>query len=676
METLLDSFFGPIIAHPRPGRKTGKNTVSKSGEMWYNTLNYDCEDTTMIDIMVKDLVKAFEVDNNILDGLSFEINQGERVGLLGKNGAGKTTLFRVLTEEIGYDTGDVIIAPGKKLGLISQIPHYPADYTVEMVLRSAFSELFSIKKEMERLEAQMAESCPDAVLQQYDKLTNRYTVGGGYDMDTEVDKICNGLNIPAAMRTRLFSMLSGGEKTRVNLARLLLEKTDILLLDEPTNHLDLKSVEWLEDYLLKFKGTVLTISHDRFFLDRVVHRIIELHGGKAEFYNGNYSFYVIEKERRRELQQKQYEQEQAKLDQLGYTLDRMRGWGTNNRKMARRAKALEKRMERIQKTERVTNEKTMKARFGEKEFHGDEVLTIKNLSKSFDGRNLFSDIELLVEGGERIALLGDNGAGKSTLLKILLGEEQPDTGRIRFGPSVKTAYLPQIIKFSHPERSLLDTMLYEKDMTPQSARNRLGSFMFQGEDVFKSVSMLSGGEQSRLRLCMLMDEKINLLILDEPTNHLDIASREWIEAALEDYEGNLLFVSHDRYFIDRFADRIWELEGGTIRDFKGDYEQFRAMKEREAAAAPKVTAPKKEHKEKPKAKVNTKTVEKQIAKLERDISKQEDLLSSLDEQIQAAATDYAELSRLMTEKEQQEAALADLYSQWEEASLQLEQANG
>jgi ABC-type multidrug transport system ATPase subunit len=262
------------------------------------------------------------------------------------------------------------------------------------------------------------------------------------------------------------------------------------------------------------------------------------------------------------------------------------------------------------------------------------------------------------------------------LLKILLGEEQPDTGRIRFGPSVKTAYLPQIIKFSHPERSLLDTMLYEKDMTPQSARNRLGSFMFQGEDVFKSVSMLSGGEQSRLRLCMLMDEKINLLILDEPTNHLDIASREWIEAALEDYEGNLLFVSHDRYFIDRFADRIWELEGGTIRDFKGDYEQFRAMKEREAAAAPKVTAPKKEHKEKPKAKVNTKTVEKQIAKLERDISKQEDLLSSLDEQIQAAATDYAELSRLMTEKEQQEAALADLYSQWEEASLQLEQANG
>ena len=630
----------------------------------------------MIDIMVKDLVKAFEVDKNILDGLSFEINQGERVGLLGKNGAGKTTLFRVLTEEIDYDTGDMVIAPGKKLGLISQIPKYPADYTVEQVLRAAFSELSAIKREMERLEERMTANCPDTVLQQYDKLVNRYTVGGGYEMDTEVDKICNGLAIPAQMRTRLFSMLSGGEKTRVNLARLLLEKTDILLLDEPTNHLDLKSVEWLEEYLLKFKGTVLTISHDRYFLDRVVQRIIELHDGKAEFYSGNYSFYVEEKQRRLDLQMKQYEQEQAKLDQLGYTLERMRGWGTNNRKMARRAKALEKRMERIQKTERPTVEKTLHARFGEKEFHGDEVLTVKNLSKGFDGRTLFSDLNLLVEGGERIALLGDNGVGKSTLLKILLGEEAPDTGRVKFGPSVKTAYLPQIIHFDHPERSLLDTMLYEKNMTPQSARNRLGAFMFRGEDVFKSVSMLSGGEQSRLRLCMLMDEKINLLILDEPTNHLDIASREWIEEALEEYEGNLLFVSHDRYFISRFADRIWELENGTIRDFKGDYAQYRAVREQETAPAPKPAAEKMEKKEKPREKVNTKNTEKQVARLEREIAKQEEKLEDLDVQIQQAATDYEVLSRLMAEKEQEEAALAALYEQWETASLLLEQVNG
>lgn len=241
----------------------------------------------MVDIFVKDLVKSFEVGNNLLDGLSFEVQQGERVGLLGKNGAGKTTVFRILTGEIGYDEGTVEIAPGKKLGLISQIPKYPQGYTVEDVLRCAFHELRNIQKKMQQLEQQMTEEVTDSMLREYDRLTNRYQTGGGYDMDVNVDKICNGLGIPKEMRTQDFTMLSGGEKTRVNLARLLLEETDILLLDEPTNHLDMKSVEWLEEYLLKFKGTVLTISHDRYFLDQVVDRIVELRGGKAENYSGN-----------------------------------------------------------------------------------------------------------------------------------------------------------------------------------------------------------------------------------------------------------------------------------------------------------------------------------------------------------------------------------------------------
>ena len=248
----------------------------------------------MVDIFVKDLVKSFEVGNNLLDGLSFEVQQGERVGLLGKNGAGKTTVFRILTGEIGYDEGTVEIAPGKKLGLISQIPKYPQGYTVEDVLRCAFLELRNIQKKMQQLEQQMTGEVTDSMLREYDRLTNRYQTGGGYDMDVNVDKICNGLGIPKEMRTQEFSMLSGGEKTRVNLARLLLEETDILLLDEPTNHLDMKSVEWLEEYLLKFKGTVLTISHDRYFLDQVVDRIVELRGGQAENYSGNYSFYVEE----------------------------------------------------------------------------------------------------------------------------------------------------------------------------------------------------------------------------------------------------------------------------------------------------------------------------------------------------------------------------------------------
>ena len=628
----------------------------------------------MVDIYVKDLVKAFKVGENLLDGLSFEIQQGERVGLLGKNGAGKTTVFRILCDEIGYDTGDVVIAPGKKIGLISQIPRYPADYTVEQVLRRAFTELEDIRRKMERLEARMTEEPSEAVLRDYDKLSTRYQVGGGYDVN--VDKICNGLGIPKEMRSQEFSMLSGGEKTRVNLARLLLEETDILLLDEPTNHLDMRSVEWLEEYLLKFKGTVLTISHDRYFLDRVVDRIIELRGGKAEYYSGNYSFYVEEKEARYQLQLKQYEQEQAKVAQLSYTMERMKGWGINNRSLYRRAMSIQSRIDRIQKTERPTKDKTMRASFGQKEFHGDEVMVIKDLKMGFGDRTLFSDVNLLVQGGEHIALLGDNGTGKSTFLKLLMQEETPESGRIKFGPSVKKAYLPQIIHFDHPERSVLDTVIYGKNYSTQTARNRLGAFLFSGEDVFKPVAALSGGEQSRLRLCMLMDEEINLLILDEPTNHLDIPSREWIENAVAEFPGTLLFVSHDRYFIDQFADRIWELEDGKITDFKGGYSQYRAMKQRQAAQAQPVKKTEKAEKHReltPEAakKKNTRNLEKQIAKLEREIEKQESLLADYDEKIQAAATDYAELSRLMEEKTAEDQTLAELYAQWETLSGEL-----
>ena len=625
----------------------------------------------MIDLIVKDLVKSFDADDNILDGLSFEVQAGERVGIMGRNGAGKTTLFRILTGEIGYDSGEVVFAPGKKVGLISQIPNYPADYTVEQVLRTAFRELEKWKAQLSQLEAQMGEQPDRAVLAQYDTLTDRFTTGGGYEMEVDLQKVVNGLNIPPEMRQRQFSMLSGGEKTRVNLARLLLEKTDILLLDEPTNHLDMKSVEWLEEYILRFKGTVLTISHDRYFLDRIVQRIVELRGGKAEFYTGNYSAYVVEKQARFDLQLKQYEQEQAKLKQLGYTVERMKGWGINNRSLYRRAMSIQHRMERIEKTERPVTEKQLKLRFEEKDFFGDEVFTIRDLGKSFEGKTLFDHVELEVKGGERIALLGDNGTGKSTFLKILLGETLADHGKIKFGPTVKTAYLPQIIHFDHPERTLYDTMLYEKNCTPQVARDRLGAFLFQGEDVFKTVANLSGGEQSRLRLCMLMDEKINLLILDEPTNHLDIASREWIEAAVEDYEGTLLFVSHDRYFVDRFATRIWVLEDGTIQDYRCGYEKYRSILAHEAEK-PKAAPVKAEKKEKPKAKGGDKALEKKLRAVERDIEKQEALVAGFDPQIEAAASDYQELTRLLAEKEAAEAALEALMEQWEQLSLELE----
>ena len=618
----------------------------------------------MVDISVHNLTKFFVIGENLLQGLSFDVQEGECVAILGRNGCGKTTLFRILTGELDYDEGEVYVNPNKRLGLISQIPVFPEGYTVEDVLRSAYAGLMKIQRDMISLEQSMQSGATAEQLRQYDALSNRFQAEGGYDMDVEVDKICNGLGITQEQRSQEFASLSGGEKTRVNLARLLLENTDILLLDEPTNHLDLNSVEWLEQYINSFKGTVLAISHDRYFIDQVADRVIEITDGHAEFYSGNYSFYMDEKQARFDLQMKQYEQEQAKLKQLGFTVERMKGWGINNRTLYRRAMSIQHRMDRIRKTEKPKTEKTMKASFGEKDFSGDVVFKMKNVSKAFGDRTLFSDVNLNVEAGERIALLGDNGTGKSTFIKCLLGEEDC-AGKIQFGPTVKWGYLPQIIHFDHPERSLYDTMLYEKNCTPQTARDRLGAFLFQGEDVFKSVGNLSGGEQSRLRLCMLMDEKINLLILDEPTNHLDIASREWVEAAIEEFEGVLLFVSHDRYFIEKFAERIWLLEDGTIRDFRCGYQKYRSILEHEKALAPVVKQPPKEKKEKPKG--GTKDTDKLIRRLEREIEKQEAAIAELDQKIEAAAADYQELTRLLGEKEEAEAVLMELMEQWEEA---------
>ena len=632
----------------------------------------------MIDIAISGLVKEFEVGKKILDGLTFQVDSGERVGLLGKNGCGKTTLLRILTGQLDWDEGEVVLAPDKRVGLISQIPVYPAGYTVEDVLDTAFRPLREMEEEMEQLAARMERGEDPALLRRYDQLTAAFEAGGGYDTDTRKNKVCSGLQIGPGMREQLFDRLSGGEKTRVNLGRLILEDTDILLLDEPTNHLDLKATEWLEEYLDKFKGTVLAVSHDRWFLDRVVDRVIEIQEGKAEFYSGNYSFYVVEKERRSQEKLKQYEKEQAKIQQLEKAAEQLRIWAySGNDKIFKRAQSMEKRIERMRTTDRPTRERKMEVRFGEREFRGDEVLTIKGLSKSFGQRALFSGVDLEVVGGERIALLGDNGTGKSTLIKILMGEEGPDEGKIRMGPTVKIGYLPQIIHFDHPERSLLDTMLYELDCTAQTARNRLASFKFRGEDVFKPVSALSGGEQSRLRLCMLMDEKINLLILDEPTNHLDIQSREWIEEAVEEYEGNLLFVSHDRYFIDRFATRVWVLEDGQVTDFRGSYGEYRAARERkQAQAVPAPAAAPAEKKEKPRRPGGTKNLEKEVAAAERAVAKAEEQMYELGLQIEEAASDYLKLQELYEQREALEEEILKLYGTWERLSAELEEARG
>ena len=622
----------------------------------------------MIDISVSSLVKSFELGKNILDGLTFTVNSGERVGILGHNGCGKTTLFRILAGEIGWDEGEVMVAPSKRLGLISQIPVYPDGWTTEDVLRSAHKRLYEISDRLDELGLLMEHDQSPALLQEYDRLSDDFRRLGGYDMDTARNRVANGLDIPAAMREQPFDSLSGGEKTRVNLARLILEDTDILLLDEPTNHLDLHATEWLEDYLLHFKGTVLSISHDRWFIDRVAQRCIEIVDGKAEFYSGGYSFYLEERQRRFEEKMRKYEKDQAKIEQLTRAAEQMHLWAfMGNDKLHKRAFSMEKRIEKLSHTEKPTEQKKLSVKFRQREFEGDEVLVMEGLSKSFGEKKLFSGLDLTVTGGERIALIGDNGTGKSTLVKLIMGDETPDAGYVYLGPAVRTAYLPQMVSFSVPERSAYDTMLYDCRCQPQEARDRLAAFGFRGEDVFTPVGTLSGGEKSRLRLCMLMGSDINFLILDEPTNHLDIASREWMEDALSDYEQTLLFVSHDRYFIEKFATRIWALADGRITDFRGGYSEFCQWRDRQEVfrqnerAAQKKKEPKAEPKKKP-----VQGNDKAIAKAEREIAKLEAKIAALDAETEANGSDYQKLMELSAEREGLENELLELYEQWEE----------
>ncbi|MBQ7474218.1 MAG: ABC-F family ATP-binding cassette domain-containing protein [Oscillospiraceae bacterium] len=620
----------------------------------------------MIDITVQDLEKSFEVGKKVLDGLSFTVNSGEHIGILGPNGCGKTTLFRILCGEERADEGSASVAPGKRIGLISQIPVFPDGWTTEDVLRDAHRRLYAISDRLEELATEMERDGSPALLREYDRLSDDFRRLGGYEMDSERNRVANGLDITPAMRTQPFDTLSGGERTRVNLARLILEDTDILLLDEPTNHLDLHATEWLEEYILHFQGTVLAISHDRYFLDTVAQRCIEIVDGKAEFYSGNYSFFVAERQRRFEEKLKQYEKDQAKIEQLQRAADKLHLWAFMGAdKLHKRAFSMEKRIERLSKTEKPTEARKLSVKFRERDFDGDEVIVADGLEKGFSGRVLFSGVSLEVTGGERIALIGDNGAGKTSFLKLLMGEQTPDAGYIYRGPAIRTAYLPQIVRFEDESRTMLDAMLWECRVQPQEARDRLAAFGFRGEDVFKRVSALSGGEKSRLRLCMLMGGQINLLVLDEPTNHLDIASREWMEDALSDYEQTLLFVSHDRYFIEKFATRIWTLENGTFTDFRGGWREYGEWRARQAAFSR--SAEKSEKKEKRDTRApRPANAERLIAKTEREIAALEEKLAALAREEEENASDYQKLMALAEEKEALDKALTALYEKWEE----------
>ena len=613
----------------------------------------------MVDISVNNLIKSYQTGDDVLKGLTFSVNEGEKVAILGPNGCGKTTLFKILTGSLDYDSGSVSIANGKRLGLISQIPVFPDDWSVENVLRSANAELDNIQLKMREIE----ENFTQDRMNEYDRLLNMYETLGGYEKETVINKVSNGLNI-TELRNKPFKVLSGGEQTRVNLARLIIEDTDILLLDEPTNHLDLNATIWLEEYISKFNGTVLVISHDRYFLDKTVSRCIEIADGKAEFYSGNYSFFKEERLRRFNEKMKQYERDSAKIEQLTRAAEQMHLWAFMGMdKLHKRAFSMEKRIEKLKTSEKPAEAKKLNIKFKEADFSGDEVLDVLHLSKSYDNKKLFDDLSFEIVGSECIAIVGDNGTGKSTLIKILNGEEIPDDGRIRIAPQIKMAYLPQKVKFEDEERNLYDTMLYETKSTPQQAYDRLAAFGFRGEDVKTPVGALSGGERSRLKLCMLMGSDVNLLILDEPTNHLDIASREWIESSLLDYDKTLILVSHDRYLIEKFATRIISFDGnGEVEDYKGNYKEFTAYRAMKPVYEQEKKKRVKEKNPKEKKQINN------LPKLEREIEKLENEIAELNKSAEENSSDYIMLMDIEQKKSEIESELEKLYCQWEEMS--------
>jgi len=628
------------------------------------------------DISVQNVTKYYG-DRLILKDISFDIQQGEKVAILGENGAGKTTLLHILTGRLPYDNGRASL--NGAVGVIDQIPDFPADMQVEEVLRLAFRESDEVSAALDALTDEMTRRPDDAsLLKRYARLETRLELLGGYNRDFEINRVCNGLDIPDGMREQPFAQLSGGEKTRINLARIILEKTNILLLDEPTNHLDMDAVNWLGAYLETYRGTVLLISHDRWFIDQCCDRVIEVRDCTCSFYNGNYSYYAVERERRREEQLRHHESELAEKKRLEATARMMHEHGTEH--LAKRAASIEKRIAHMKVTDRPKNHKNMTVRFGDPNYETEDVLKVRDISKSYNGRTILQNVSFQIKNRERIALLGANGAGKTTLLQILLGEETPDTGIIRKGVGLRPAYLPQQVSFAAPNRNLIDTLIYDKNVSMQVARNRLGSFQFSGETQFKTVAMLSGGEKSRLRLCELMYDPLNFLILDEPTNHLDLPSREWIEEAVEAFDGTLLFVSHDRYFVERFATRILYLEQGQLTDFIGTYTEFLAYREKNNAA-PQTTTPApapatESKKKKENMKGGTKPLQKQLNVLEREITRLEQESADLDEKMAEAASDPDKLLELVEQKTACENTLGEQMREWEELAAALEEAQG
>jgi ATP-binding cassette, subfamily F, member 3 len=627
-------------------------------------------------------IKKFMNETLILKNVSFQVYEGECVGIVGANGSGKSTILKLIagilplecyhgypqTTSHGYDEGIISMPKHTSIAYLDQIPQYPEEAIVSDVLNAAFDELFELETKMRQLEEAMKSALGaelDRILQEYGDCIHLYEVKGGYDREQKFSKICTGLKFNEAFLKQKFSSLSGGEKTRVVLGKILMDQPDLLLLDEPTNHLDMDSIEWLESYLKAYKGVVIIISHDRYFLDHTVNKIVEIEDMESKTYKGNYSDFVRQKEENMRIQYEHYKEQQKSIHSMEKTVKDLRDWAmrADNNKFFKRAASIQKKLQKMDRVEKPKFERqNMKLAFHSALRSGNETIIAQNLSKAFEDKIIFNDTDLLIEYGERTALIGSNGSGKTTFLNILLGKECADQGMVKCGANVKLAYLPQYIAFDNEELTVVECFREDIELPIGKAREYLAKYLFFGKSVFKKVKFLSGGEKIRLKLAKLLYEEVNLLILDEPTNHLDIESIEALEEALDNFEGTIFFISHDRYFINKMAERIIAIEACQFKSYSGNYDLYKEYKDKEREldqkAVTKIDHVREKNVEpKEKNKWDVKKVEVAIEQLECEIK-------DLEDSMKKSGSNYEEIHPLYLKKNNLSLELDELLQIW------------
>ena len=630
-------------------------------------------------LVVENIAKSFGI-HEIFKDVSFMLDQGEKVGLVGVNGGGKTTLLRCLLAPETVDGGFIKFEPGLRIGYVQQGFQGIGEGTLWQFLVNAGKDILELRQKMAELEKQVASAKGDeldSLLADYARVSNIYEHADGYNYENRIKIVLHGLGFPEDEWDKPAENFSGGQKTRILLAAALVKEPDLLILDEPTNHLDIRMTEWLEGYLRNFKGGVLIVSHDRFFLNNVVGRVLEMEGGHLQNFKGNYDQYLAQKEIQMATMEAAYEAQQEYIARTEAYIRRFKA-GIKS-KMARGRQSQLNRLERVEGPERIEE---FELRLPPAPESAERVLFLEELSVGYGENILLKDINLVLRKGEKTALLGPNGAGKTTLLKTILGELSPVTGKAKIGNRVKIGYFSQSYERLDPSQTLLDNFLTEYGYTTEHTRSLLGGMLFHGDDVFKEIGTLSGGQKARLVLLKLVLDGANLLILDEPTNHLDIAAREAVEAALEAFDGTVLLVSHDRYFINEVASRIWEIDNQQVNDYKGNYSFYVEEKAKRAAleatadtgsksdnkVAAKESRPVKTKPEEKQRRYSEQELEKLLAKVELNIREQEAMLKLLEKQLADPANheDLENSARLAEEYEKMKKEIDKLMLKWEE----------